>query len=513
MGAKLDKYLITVVAAAFLLAHTAVGFVSDFEGGEASAGSVVQADSGEASAEPEMSVTDFGDIKQKQDDLLKRLKSELNLSKTGYKQILMSANDTQERLDLVREEKLSLSEYLENLDSLISSTQEKLVDVVKQLVEAENEITLLYEQIDLKQIALNYQKELLKDYSRIIYEQDNNLLSFDENGEINAFKLLLADGSVGENLKDLDYLGMLDEAGQQMVEKLQNLSADLQNSQKELNKKKNNLLKLQNELENEKKQLELQKDSKENLMRLTFGQESIYQQLLEQTTEEQKQMLSDVKHLSEAIAFVEQKIAEEGDNFNPDEYLSLLDPSSKAMYNFQLNLGSLNSDGFLWPVDPDRGLSAYFHDPTYYSAFGMQHNAIDIPEYQGSALRAAADGVVFTTKDNGFGYSYIILAHATGFMSVYGHVSEILVSEGEVVNQGSVIGLSGGMPGTKGAGYMTTGPHLHFEMLLNGLYVDPLDYLPIQTLTEDQISALPEKYFDSWADATAKSEIKSVSRF
>ena len=201
---------------------------------------------------------------------------------------------------------------------------------------------------------------------------------------------------------------------------------------------------------------------------------------------------------AKAVDFIEQKILEDGEDFNPDDYLSLLDYRTQALYEFRLHTENLELGELMWPVDPDRGISAYFHDSGYVGRFGFQHNAIDLPVPQGSPLRAAADAVVYTARDNGYGYSYVILAHAGGFMTVYGHMSNILVEEGQPVMAGSVIGLSGGMPGTKGAGYMTTGPHLHFEVLLNGLYVDPLNYLGLEALTEDQIDALPEKYYDDW---------------
>ncbi|MBD3360790.1 peptidoglycan DD-metalloendopeptidase family protein [Candidatus Peregrinibacteria bacterium] len=512
MNSFREKYLVIITTFAFILANTAMGFAqSDFENIETE-DEIETVFLQTENFEPDKLIRIDEEMKVKQDEFMARLKSELNLSKTDYRQLLNSINDAQERLKLVTEEKMTLKEHLENLDSLINATTAKLIDVIKQVLETENEIALLYEQIEMREVALNYQKDLLKDYIRLIYKEENNYFSINENGNINAFKLLLTDGSVGDNLKELEYFNLLNEAGQQMVEKLDSLNKELVNYERDLNRRKIKLSRLQKKIEDEKEQLELQKESKENLLELTMGQEEIYQQLLEQTLMEQEQLLNDVKTLNDAIVFVEKKIEEEGAGFNPDEYVSLLDNRTQALYNFHINLDDLDSEGFIWPVEPDLGISAYFHDPGYAGVFGVQHNAIDLPEYQGSPIRATAGGVVFTAKDNGYGYSYIILAHANGFMTVYGHISDILVEEGQVVSQGAVIGLSGGMPGTVGAGYMTTGPHLHFEILSNGFHVDPLDYLPIEDLTEEQIIALPEKYYDDWENSVIKSKLDSVSR-
>jgi murein DD-endopeptidase MepM/ murein hydrolase activator NlpD len=498
MRLKLDHYLAILAAGAVLFANAISGFAA-----ENLKMDVLELTSGEENVvedavQEDSQTEDFEDIYQKQEDFLSKLKNELNMSKTDYRQLLNSIAETKTRLDLVSDEMMTLEQQLNGLDDSINLTTEKLFNVLKQIVEKENEIAILYEQIEVKEVAIEYQKILLSDYIRIIYEEENVYFSFDEAGKIDAFKLLLADGTVGDNLKQLEYFDLLNEAGQQMVEKLDDLSKELKDHKKQLDEKKSKLIELQLSLEDEKEQLEIQKEAKENLLKITQGQEEIYKQLLEQSIAEQESVLNDIKNFSNAVDFIEKKMEEEGADFNPDDYLALLDYKTQVLYDFNLHTEGLEIGQFMWPVDPDRGISAYFHDPGYVGVFGVQHNAIDLPVYQGSTVRAASDGVVYTARDNGYGYSYITLAHVGGFMTVYGHMSEILVEEGQTIYAGSVIGLSGGMPGTKGAGYMTTGPHLHFEVLLNGLYVDPLNYLPLEVLTEDQIEWLPDKYHDAW---------------
>lgn len=133
---------------------------------------------------------------------------------------------------------------------------------------------------------------------------------------------------------------------------------------------------------------------------------------------------------------------------------------------------------FLWPVEPAIGLSATFDDKAYLERFGFPHHAIDIPTNQGTPIRAARDGVVLKVAMNGIGYSYIVLSHEGNMETIYGHISSALVQSGDSVRAGQSIALSGGQPGTPGAGLLTTGPHVHFAVRVKGALVDPLPYLP-----------------------------------
>ena len=129
-----------------------------------------------------------------------------------------------------------------------------------------------------------------------------------------------------------------------------------------------------------------------------------------------------------------------------------------------------------WPVEPKEGISALFHDEEYEKRFGLVHEAIDIPVLQNSEVRSAAEGVVEVLYKGDSGYQYIIISHPGG-ATLYGHVSEFLVLEGQVVHRGDVIALSGGRPGSLGAGPLSTGPHLHLEVIRGGVHIDPSSLL------------------------------------
>ncbi|MBI4300386.1 MAG: M23 family metallopeptidase [Chloroflexi bacterium] len=118
--------------------------------------------------------------------------------------------------------------------------------------------------------------------------------------------------------------------------------------------------------------------------------------------------------------------------------------------------------GFSWPT-----IGPIF---TYFGEDG--HEGIDISPPYGTPVYAAGDGVVVEEVKLGWSYGwYVLVDHGDGFRTRYGHLGQFAVSPGDRITRGQLIGLVG----TTGR---STGPHLHFEVIKNGVPVNPLDYLP-----------------------------------
>lgn len=123
---------------------------------------------------------------------------------------------------------------------------------------------------------------------------------------------------------------------------------------------------------------------------------------------------------------------------------------------------------FIWPATG--ALTTYFGDnPAFYGPGG--HNGLDIANNQGTPLLAADGGVVIYSGWNGGLGNAVGIDHENGFVTWYGHASSLIASKGERVSRGQVVALMG----TTGN---STGPHIHFIIVKNGVYVDPLGYLP-----------------------------------
>ena len=98
------------------------------------------------------------------------------------------------------------------------------------------------------------------------------------------------------------------------------------------------------------------------------------------------------------------------------------------------------------------------------------HNGVDLAVAQGTPVYATKSGTVTTaTFSSGYGY-YVTINHGDGFSSLYGHMTRYVVSAGQTVTQGQVIGYVG----TTG---LSTGNHLHFTIFYNGSTVNPMGYI------------------------------------
>ncbi|MEZ4087156.1 MAG: peptidoglycan DD-metalloendopeptidase family protein [Candidatus Gracilibacteria bacterium] len=426
---------------------------------------------------------------------LDNIKAEIRGSEKELSDVNANMKETNDRLDNVHEEITTLSEQIAIFDEKITTTEQLILNVAAQVAQKENEIILLYEEIDLKNAAISHQKKILSEYLRALYMRESAISNtMVQNSEVNIAKLLLSDEPVGTQLQQITYFNLLEEQGLELFHQLETMVTELEKSKELAKVAKVKLARLYAKLDEEREQLEVQREAKQQLLEVTRGEEEIYKNLIAETQEQQNQLQEDLRELRDNLTFIQDEMRVLGSAFDPNDYRDLFSGEKTSIYAY-INAFKDDVDGFRlhWPVTPARGISAYFRDAAYVGVFGVQHNAVDIPTKQNTTIRAPAEGVVYKVRDNGYGYSYLILAHKGGFMTVYGHVSGFLVEPGEKVRAGQAVALSGGTPGTKGAGYMTTGAHLHFEVMKDGSYTDPLFYLP---LSELDYASLPQKYKD-----------------
>ena len=127
--------------------------------------------------------------------------------------------------------------------------------------------------------------------------------------------------------------------------------------------------------------------------------------------------------------------------------------------------------GYRWPLGVSGTITSYFgyrNKPT--DGASTYHKGIDISVPVGTAVLAARTGTVVTAAYSASAGNYIALYHGNGAYSYYMHCSSLSVGVGEKVSAGQQVALSGNTG-------ISTGPHLHFAIYANGVYVNPLDYV------------------------------------
>lgn len=179
---------------------------------------------------------------------------------------------------------------------------------------------------------------------------------------------------------------------------------------------------------------------------------------------EQQALLSDIEEEEDALHAEYDKLSreEEAESARLEKYLEELAAQKKNQY-----VGGKMG----WPVDTNiKYISSYYGWRTYYYR-GRKitdfHRGIDIPSGVGTNIYAAQDGEVILASSHSSYGKYIIVDHGGGISTLYAHCSSLLVKKGDVVSKGDHIAEMGSTG-------QSTGPHLHFEVRVNGQHQDPI---------------------------------------
>ncbi len=345
----------------------------------------------------------------------------------------------EEALGKKRQESLSLQNEIGILDTQVSQANVTITKLGLELDTLELAIDSLNLQIQEKQIEIEQQKSRLGELIRVANRNSNR----------STLEITMLNSSFSDYYNQLKYLESVELEAERGLSQIQSLKTEFEAKQQQKMDKRTESEQTKSQLELQRKDLQSQQNYRTTLLAQTQNSETQYQDLLNQAKQEQLNANADIQSIE---AQIRKRLA--GNNELPSGPTSLI-----------------------WPII-SRTITSYFHDPNYIFRRYFEHPAIDVAAPQGTPIRAAATGYVGQAKNAGMGYSYIMLVHGNDLSTVYGHVSSIAVVQNDFVVQGQVIGYTGGTPGTPGAGNLTTGPHLHFEVRSGGIPVNPLNYLP-----------------------------------
>jgi murein DD-endopeptidase MepM/ murein hydrolase activator NlpD len=340
--------------------------------------------------------------------------------------------EQQKVLDATRSRKATLQNQLASLDEQIKLSELQLESINANIEKITADMDQLNGQLVDAEVQIFENKKVLREAIKEVYMRQR----------VGVLEVLVGSTNLSDFMSQVEYITTIQGRITNSITVMRKLNDALKDQKVKLEKADIEIKQLQSSKQLEQQSLDSQQNSKQGLLQDATLTEAEYQRRIRESALEEAAIQAEIAQLT-----------------------------SNLTKNTLVPPGKL-----LWPI-PARKVSAYFRDPDYFKIFKVWHSAIDVPTPQATPIRAPANAFVEKVRDAGKGYSYIVLNHGDGLATVYGHVSRIMVGQGQFIPLGAVIGLSGGLPGGDGSGWMTTGAHLHFEVWKNGAAQNPMNYL------------------------------------
>jgi len=366
------------------------------------------------------------------------LQEEINNKQVNIDQISRKIDEYRRKIEIKQNETATLATELDIIENRIAKTTLDIELNNEEIDSVNAEIAILDKQIQGYEAQLVRDRELLSTILQHIQSYDNDM----------SLQLLFGTDSFSELFDRLQRLENVNSDLTDTLKRAESAKEQIQLARADKEGKRQRLLTLQETLKSHILALETESGAKESLISAAQQSEAQFQSL--------------VYELRQESAYIDQQVA-------------ILQGEIEAKLNASDEAG--DSSVLSWPVDPGyKGISTYFHDPTYPFRHLFEHSGLDIPQPQGTSVQSAAAGYVAWTRSGKLYGNYVMVIHTDGVATLYAHLSKILVAQDQFVARGDALGLSGGLPGTPGAG-LSTGPHLHFEVRKDGVPTNPLDYL------------------------------------
>lgn len=396
----------------------------------------------------------------------------------GFIPTTASAKVTQSEIDDLKSQKAALSEQSASYEATINSLKNKKNAQVELKTALDSKLALtnqqimnLEEQIKLHDALIERKTQEVDEAQKTADEQlekyKKRVRAMEESGRYNYFEVLFGANSIGEFLSLIDDIGdimqsdkELEESYKQSVTDLKTVKAEYEEAQAELKQNKVECAQLKDQLQIDITQAasvitSLQSEINDNA--------SVLSELDSQESALQSQIQAKVKQLNE------QKKAEEEANRNNNNGGNSGGNSGGS---------SVGTGNLVWPSYCTYITSR--QGPRVHPITGeyKNHGGTDIGASYGSAIYAADSGKVVSSSDgwNGGWGNYVMIDHGNGMQTLYAHMSSRAVSVGQTVKRGQTIGYVGSTG-------MSTGPHLHFEMYVNGARIDPQTKYPGMSFT------------------------------
>lgn len=370
--------------------------------------------------------------------------------------------EIQKEIDALEEKNAEIQAQIDAIQSQYDANYSDMEAIVAQKNAIDQEMTLLNTKIETtneqisaySQLIADTQDELddAKEELRTLSEQHRERIrAMEEQGNITYWQVVFEANSFMDLLDRINMVEEINASDRRRIEQMRIASDIVNATQQSLEKEKTALEQTRVQLAEDEAALEEKRSESDGILHELEKKAEEYELLLEQS-----EILQD--DLMQEIAAKEKELKEA----KYDEYLAKLalqgqNPPSDASWISPVS-GYTVTSPFGMRVHPVLGVS-------------RMHNGIDMACAQGTPIYATRAGkVTVASYQAGGAGNYVSINHLDGFASIYMHMTHYVVSAGQTVSQGQLIGYVGSTG-------LSTGPHLHFGISYAGTYVNPLAYI------------------------------------
>lgn len=385
-----------------------------------------------------------------------------------------SSSELKAQLDALKAEKAEIDAQIQEIKGQISENNNEIKEMVAQKNLIDQEIFLLYQQesningqISTYSLLIADKQEQLVDaetkFNDLTEKNKERIQAMEEEGQISYWSVLFQANSFSDLLDRVNMVQEIAAADKRRLEELDAAAKEVTEAKAALETEKEALEEVKAELAVTQAQLAEKRTQADALLAELVAKGMEYEDLMAQSEDEQAELAREIANKKD-----------EYDKAKYQEWLATSVPPTTRPTAPSDNSGSSTpvSGGWKVPINYTAMTSAFGW--RIHPIYGTRkfHYGVDLAAPTGTPIYATRSGTVSTASYNGSAGYYVQINHGDGYRSIYMHMTHYVVSAGQNVSQGQVIGYCGSTGGS-------TGPHLHFGISYNGSYVNPANYIPI----------------------------------
>lgn len=392
-----------------------------------------------------------------------------------------SSSQIKDELDDLKEERAEIRERQQELEEELKANASETKDIVSQKKAIDEQMQLIYSEIDninaqietYNLLIAEKQTELdtaLQQQAELNDKYRARLRSMEEDGTITYWNVLFQANSFAEFLNQMEMISEIAAYDQKIIAEMDALAQQIDTARQDLEMEKQGLQGMKEELAVSQAELEVKRQESDEIIAQLAAKAEELEELQSDMEDQEAELSAEIAQTQKDYYAALQKEKEEEERRQQQQN----NGNSGNSGGGNSGGGNVSSSGFMYPLPAGTSWVSCAYGWRIHPITGNRsfHTGVDLAAAAGTPIYASKSGTVTVASyTNVWGY-YVTINHGDGSSTLYAHMTRFIVSAGQTVKQGQVIGYVGS------TGW-STGAHLHFNIYIGGSTVNPMQYVSV----------------------------------